>query len=113
LKSTIGGWNAAYEGLGGWALSVHHAYDPVRKTLYLGTGQRRAANESTVANVITTFAGGGGSSSDGVPASQFALNVPFGVLAYPDGTVRLFDDNGFHLVDTQGIIHNDPTDTQI
>lgn len=30
-------------GLGGWTLSVHHAYDPSTNALYLGSGQRRDA----------------------------------------------------------------------
>jgi|GEM_PF-3469134 len=39
--TTLGTWNAIGQGLGGWTLSVHHAYDLAGKTLYLGNGQRR------------------------------------------------------------------------
>ncbi|MEZ2303239.1 MAG: RHS repeat domain-containing protein, partial [Microcoleus sp.] len=39
--STLGTWNAIAQGLGGWNLNVHHAYDGLGKTLYFGNGQRR------------------------------------------------------------------------
>ncbi|WP_377474157.1 MAG: RHS repeat-associated core domain-containing protein [Microcoleus anatoxicus] len=39
--TTLGTWNAIAQGLGGWTLNVHHAYDVVGKTLYFGNGQRR------------------------------------------------------------------------
>src|SRR5262249_42048035 len=39
---SIGGWDARGVGLGGWSLSVHHAYDPVGPILYLGNGERRS-----------------------------------------------------------------------
>ncbi len=31
--------------LGGWTLSAHHVYDATKKTVYLGTGDRRSAGE--------------------------------------------------------------------
>ncbi|XZN90925.1 MAG: RHS repeat domain-containing protein [Microcoleus sp.] len=39
--TTLGTWNAIAQGLGGWTLNVHHAYDVAGKTLYLGNGQRQ------------------------------------------------------------------------
>jgi RHS repeat-associated protein len=38
----VGTWNAVAQGLGGWTLSVHHAYDCVGRVLYLGDGRRRS-----------------------------------------------------------------------
>jgi RHS repeat-associated protein len=39
--TSLGTWNAIAQGLGGWTINVHHAYDVAGKTLYLGNGQRR------------------------------------------------------------------------
>ena len=41
--AAIGQWDARAQGLGGWSLNAHHAYDPLRQVLYLGNGQRRSA----------------------------------------------------------------------
>jgi len=40
------GWDARAQGLGGWTISVHHAYDPVGHVLYLGNGDMCAAPTS-------------------------------------------------------------------
>ena len=42
----IGAWDAGAEGMGGWTISEHHAYDPSTGYLYLGDGGRRAASAS-------------------------------------------------------------------
>ena len=41
---------------GSWTLSVHHGYDPVGKTVYQGTGERRRAEDLNT-KVVTTVAG--------------------------------------------------------
>jgi RHS repeat-associated protein len=49
-EGTIGSWdNRAGFALGGWSLSAQHVYDPTSGTLYLGSGERRAA--ATLGNV--------------------------------------------------------------
>jgi len=53
----IGTFDARGLSLGGWSLSVHHAYDPTGRTLYLGNGERRSP-EVSIPNIITTVAGG-------------------------------------------------------
>lgn len=51
----IGAWDARIQGLGGWTLSDHHAYEVARRQVFLGTGQtRRAVNLNEVA---TRYAG--------------------------------------------------------
>ena len=63
----LGTWDARAQGLGGWTLSIHHAYDPVGRILYPGSGGRRHA--ASTSNVIDTVAGGGDSRyGDGGPA---------------------------------------------
>src|SRR5438046_4491861 len=48
----VGPWDARSLGLGGWSLSVHHAYDPDSRTLLLGDGRQRRAE--TLPLIITT-----------------------------------------------------------
>lgn len=43
--TTLGTWNAIAQGLGGWTIGVHHAYEVAGKTLYFGNGQRRTEIE--------------------------------------------------------------------
>jgi YD repeat-containing protein len=93
-------------GLGGWSLSVHHTYDVVGRTLYLGNGDQRSA--TTVGAVINTVAGTGvgGSAGDGGPATQAALNQPHGVAVGSDGGLYIADFNSHNLrrVGPDGII---------
>ena len=42
-RGTIGSIEVKPRGLGGWALDVQHAYDPVGHVLYLGSGGRQGA----------------------------------------------------------------------
>src|SRR5262249_3196340 len=61
------------DGVGGWTLNVHNAYDPVGRVLHLGDGRQHSA--SSLDRVITTVAGGGLSDVDGIPAtSAFLVN---------------------------------------
>jgi RHS repeat-associated protein len=89
--------------LGVWSLDIHHAYDPVHKTLELGTGQKRKAYD--VGKSITTIAGGTGGghgyggyscyswySLSGYPGEYTHINWissinfdPLGNLYYADG----------------------------
>jgi RHS repeat-associated protein len=93
-------------GLGGWTLSAHHFYDPARRLLYLGTGERRDAEG--LAGTITSFAGTGvaGFSGDGGPATSAKLDFPVGVAVGPDGSVYISEYNNMRIrkVDPQGII---------
>jgi RHS repeat-associated protein len=59
-QTNIGVWEAKTLGLGGWSIDVHHAYDPVGKTLYQGNGVKRSAlNENvSVLTALTTENGG-------------------------------------------------------
>ncbi len=75
-------WSAAGNGLGGWALSVHHAYDPAGHRILYGDGRRREADalppvvETTLAADVnypyTEIIGGG---SSGI---RFTGNLAFG-----------------------------------
>jgi hypothetical protein len=45
-ESWIAPWYARAAGIGGWTLSVHHAYEPQARNLHLGNGQIRTAAAS-------------------------------------------------------------------
>ncbi|NJD69712.1 MAG: PKD domain-containing protein [candidate division NC10 bacterium] len=93
----IGPWDARGQGLGGWTLSAHHAYDPLGKVLYLGNGSQRSAN--SIHHTITTVAGTGGAgfSGDGGPATQAGLNWIYDVAVAPDGSLYIAD-GGNHRI---------------
>jgi RHS repeat-associated protein len=83
------------EGLGGWTLSVHHAYDPMAQVVHLGTGELRKAEAG--ANVIGTVAGvtqgrcDPGFGGDGGPAKKAHIYVPGGLEVAPDGSIYFAD----------------------
>jgi RHS repeat-associated protein len=98
--TSVRSWSAAGNGLGGWALSVHHAYDPAGHRILYGDGRKREADalppvvETTLAADVnypyTAIIGGG---STGI---RFTGNLAFG----PDGmlyvaTNRPSDMGGF------------------
>jgi len=56
FRTSVGGWDARGQGLGGWTLDVHHAYDPNGKVLHLGNGERRSVG--FLPRVLTRIAGG-------------------------------------------------------
>jgi hypothetical protein len=63
---TLGQQDARQSAHAGWSFNVHHRYDPISSTLYLGDGSQRSA-QGTMANmVITTVAGNG--------LEQFSIN---------------------------------------
>ncbi len=88
----VGSWDARGNGLGGWTLSVHHAYDAVEQVLFRGDGGRQSAK--AVGSTIGTFAGGGqppaGQLGDGGPATQ-ALVKPSGLASGADGSLYIVD----------------------
>ena len=92
-------------GVGGWTLSVHHAYDPIGRILYLGTGERRNAED--LATVIASVAGKGvGFGGEGGPATEAQFTSPFGIAVASDGSYYIADGNNYRVrrVGPDGII---------
>jgi len=102
-QTTVCRFDALQQGLGGWGLNVLHTYDPSGRVLYLGDGTRRSADAVTPA-VITTVAGGGSSSADGIPATQAALGRPNRIAVGPDGSLYFAEGNRVRRVGPDGII---------
>ncbi len=86
---TVGGWDARALAVGGWTLSVHHAYDSTGRVLYLGNGRRRSARGDN--RTIATVAGGG--SGNGCllpcPATQAATPQVGAVAVGADGSLYI------------------------
>ncbi|QOV33309.1 SMP-30/gluconolactonase/LRE family protein [Streptomyces ferrugineus] len=91
--TTIGAWTTPREaGLGGWSLNLHHTYDPVAQTLYLGDGRQRQAEPFSP--VITTIAGTGqaGDDGDAGPATKARVQgIIRGMAVAADGTLYFSD----------------------
>jgi RHS repeat-associated protein len=92
--------------VGGWSLSVHHFYDVVGQTLYLGNGDQRSA--TATGEVITTVAGTGvaGFAGDGGLAIQGRLSNPQGAAVGPDGSLYIADTDNQRIrrVGLDGVI---------
>src|SRR5262249_44353240 len=81
----VGVWDERARGLGGWSLSVHHAYDFARKVLHMGTGDRKSAE--LMSGAVTTV-----------------LDVTFQVLVNVDATAfAVGSDGSLYYGSTSGI----------
>ena len=100
----ISGWNGLAQGLGGWNINVQHAYDPVGRILYLGTGKHRRTD--AFGKIISTVAGNGDTfdTGDGGLATEAGLSQPNGVALGPDGSLYIAVGQLVRRVDPNGII---------
>jgi YD repeat-containing protein len=89
-------WNAVPQGMGGWSLDVHHAYDPSGRMIYYGDGRRVEARDIRTPRVV---AGNGTESPDGNdgPATNAGFVTIADVIAAPDGGFFV-SDRGDHTV---------------
>ncbi|MEM6928982.1 MAG: hypothetical protein AAF602_18730, partial [Myxococcota bacterium] len=78
-------------GLGGLYLDVLHAFDPERRMLYRGDGQRFSAD--SVPRVIKTIAGGTGFGLQDGPAEEALFGDIVALATGPDGTIYIADED--------------------
>lgn len=103
--NVVGFFDSRGIGLGGWALSAHHTYDPVRHVLYLGTGD--TIEQPTLMGSVRHIAGTGeqGYSGDGGQAKQAQLSDVRAIAVGPDGSVYIAGLHEVRKVDPRtGII---------
>ncbi len=99
-RAQIGAFTARGVGLGEWTLTEHHAYDPVGKVIYYGSGERRSAASQSF-DIVEHVAGSpirrdDGSAippflprpdADGVPSDSITLGIPSGLALGSDGSI--------------------------
>jgi RHS repeat-associated protein len=107
-REMVGAWDAKGVGIGGWTLSIHHAYNPADGTLHLGTGETRRGQ--AIGSVITTYAGGGSVRlsdyvvpPEGIPATDTYMR-PNRVIPGPDGTLYIAISHRIFRVDPEGVL---------
>ena len=107
FTTQLGRLSVQTQSIGGWALSHHHNYDPIDKSLYLGTGEHRSAKAGSI-NIISTVAGKGKFeviSGDGGPATAAGLHFAHGVALDRDGNLYIAENfNRVRRVDRKGVI---------
>lgn len=90
-QTTLGAWDARGDGLGGWSLDIHHAYDTVNGTLFTGRGETQRKLEPTV----STTAGGDQTWPYRWPEDEPATTAylrPVGVAVGPDGSIYIANE---------------------
>lgn len=99
----LGTWNAQEQGLGGWSLTVHHAYEPGGRIVHFGDGSRLSRRSL---GLIQQRAAGlaGGSRADGGPAIQAVIFQIGGLEAAADGGFLYADRTRVRRVDPVGIV---------
>src|SRR6185436_12230949 len=81
-SGVVGGLNAPPSALAGWSLDVHHTYDPIGRTLYLGNGTKRSAQ---------------GQNFDVISTTKTGLQAPEGMAPTEDGALLVADASA-HVV---------------
>ena len=86
--STVGDGSAAIAAKVSWPTDV--AVDAAN-ALYIADSGNARVRRVSVGGTITTFAGGGASTADGVQATNALLNSPAGIMFDPAGNLFIVD----------------------
>jgi len=96
--------------LGGWTLNVHHFYDPVGQTLYLGSGTKRGIGGLFSGQTLTTIAGTGThlGGDDEIPATEAKLDTVTDIEMAPDGSLYIAQPTRIRKVGLDGNVTTIP-----
>ena len=107
FEEHVGTFDASARGLGGWSLNAHHVYDRLGGVLHRGDGRQRASRR--LGQRIARLGGSGQDmyAGDGGHARQASLLNAADVVAAPDGTIYLSEDEGHRIrrITSDGVIH--------
>jgi RHS repeat-associated protein len=103
-SQALGNSDARAQGLGGWSLDIHHAYDPAGQALLRGDGERLSSNNLT--GIIETVAGTGqsGHTGDGGPAIEARIHEARGLAVDAHGNLYITFPARVRRVSADGII---------
>lgn len=87
----LGGLGSAALGIGGWSIDVHHTYDPLSRTFYLGDGRQVKGDVTRTSVGRVAGTGFTGLSGDGGPALDATLSSPRALAVGPDGSIYIGD----------------------
>lgn len=101
---SVGVWDARKVGLGGWTMSINHAYDPVSHKVYFGDGHE--SQSLPLGNTVSVFAGSGeaGNSGDGGQAINASFQNINGIARAADGSVFVASGDIIRKISPDGTI---------
>ncbi|MDQ2668635.1 MAG: hypothetical protein M3Z05_21955, partial [Gemmatimonadota bacterium] len=102
FKDFLGAWDARGEGLGGWTLTSHHVYDPIRKMLYKGDGSSIKAD--LIGPVIRKAIGTGVFGYVDGALDSARVGEVTQIAAGPDGSIAWLDFGRIRQMDTTGFV---------
>lgn len=93
-------------GLGGFTLDIHHAYNPVAKELYLGSGGRRSEDSlyDNVSNVVGAYGLKPVNNAEGAPADESPAIDARSIATASDGTIYYPGIGGLKKVTPEGLL---------
>jgi|GEM_PF-1975136 len=101
FHTTMGGWDHSGEGLGGWTLDAHHAYDPNSGTVFHGDGSQRVYAPFNAFNRVVGYPG----ASLGNHVSPLVADaLPTSVAVAADGTIWYSEENRVRHITADGFV---------
>jgi len=107
----LSAWFPLSSELGGFSLNIHHIYNPIAQTLYLGNGRQRQADGTLAGKTVETVVGSGDASQwleeyEGIAATSVPIDA-FSIAFDSTGDLYISDStrHAIRKVDANGNIH--------